>query len=68
MECVQAAINKNQRVTLQDLEVDLRIPKTAVSEISTQDLDMKCVMVKFILWLLLPELKEHCATVANDLL
>ena len=31
-----------------------------------QDLGMKHV-AKFIPWLLLPEQKEHCAAVANDL-
>ena len=29
---------------------------------------MKCVMAKFVPWLLLPEQKEHRATVANDLI
>ena len=29
---------------------------------------MKRVVAKFILWLLLPEQKEHCAVVANDLI
>ena len=29
---------------------------------------MKCVMAKFVLWLLLPERKEHLAAVANDLI
>ena len=33
-----------------------------------QDLGMKCVMAKFVPWLLLPEQKEHCAAVANDLI
>ena len=33
-----------------------------------QDLDMKCVVAKFVLRLLLPEQKEHCAAVANDLI
>ena len=33
-----------------------------------QDLDIICFMVKFFLQLLLPELKEHCAVVANDLI
>ena len=31
-----------------------------------QDLDMKCVLVKFVPWLLLSEQKEHRAAVAND--
>ena len=29
---------------------------------------MKCVMAKFIQWLLPPEQKEHCAAVATDLI
>ena len=37
-----------------------------MSEILTQDLGIKCVVAKFILWLPLPEQKEHCATIAND--
>ena len=36
--------------------------------ILSQDLGMKCVMTKFVLWLLLPEQKEHCAVGANDLI
>ena len=31
-----------------------------------QDIDMKCVMAKFIPWFLRPEQKEHRAAVAND--
>ena len=42
--------------------------KTTVSEILTQDLDMKRVVAKFVLQLLLPEQKEHRAAVANDLI
>ena len=37
-------------------------------EISRQDLDMKYVVAKFILQLLLPEQKEHRTAVANDLI
>ena len=33
-----------------------------------QDLGMKHVVTKFILWLLLPEQKEHHAAVADDLI
>ena len=29
VECVQVAINKDWRLTVQELETDLRIPKTA---------------------------------------
>ena len=66
IECVQAAINKDQQLTVRELEVDLGVPETTVSEILTQDLGMKHVMAKFIPWLLLPEQKEHSSAVAND--
>ena len=33
-----------------------------------QDLGMKCIVAKFIPWLLLPEQKEHHAAAANDLI
>ena len=65
VEPVQATINKGQLLTVRELEADLRIPKTTASKILPQDLTMKCVMAKFIPWLLLPEQKEHHATVAN---
>ena len=42
---------------LQKQEADLGIPKTTESEILSQDLGMKCVVAKFIPWLLLPEQK-----------
>ena len=51
---------------MRELEADLGIPKTTVSEILTQDLGMKHVMAKFVLQLLLPEQKEHRAALAND--
>ena len=44
------------------------IPKSTVYEILMEDLGMKCVAAKFILWLLLSEQKEHHAAVANDLI
>ena len=57
---------------MQEPEADLGIPETTVSEILTQDLGVKCVMArftpKFVLWLLLPEQKEYCAAIANDLI
>ena len=61
-------INKDQWLTVWELEADLGIPKTTVSEILTQDLGMKHVMAKFVPCLLLPEQKEHHATVASDLI
>ena len=55
-------------LTVRELEADLGIPKTTVSETLMQDLGMKGVMATFVLWLLLPEQKEHHAAVANDLI
>ena len=54
IEHVQAAIHKDQRLTVRELEADLGIPKTTVSKILMQDLGMKHV-AKFVQWLLLPE-------------
>ena len=68
VEHVQAAMNKNQRLTVQEPEAALGIPKITVSEILMQNLGMKCVVTKFVPWLLLPEQKEHCAAAANDLI
>lgn len=67
VEHVQAAINKDQQLTGRELEADLGISKTTVFEILIQDLGMKCVMAKFIPWLLLPE-QDHRAAVANGLI
>ena len=53
---------------MRELEADLGIPKTTVSEILMQGLGMKCVVAKFILWLLLLEQKEHRAAVTHDLI
>ena len=53
---------------MQELEADLGVPKTTVSEVLTKDFGMRCVVEKFILGLLLPEQKEHCAAVASDLI
>ena len=66
VECVRAAISKDQWLTVRDLEADLGIPKTTVSKILMPDLGIKCIMAKFVLWLLLSEQKEHRAAVAND--
>ena len=40
VERIWAAINEDQRVTVRELEADLGIPKTTVSETVTQDLSM----------------------------
>ena len=39
-----------------------------MSENLTQDLDIKHVLVKFVLWLLLQEQKEHRVAIASDLI
>ena len=53
---------------MQELEADLVIPISTVSEILMQDLGMKHVVAKFVLRLLLPEQEEHCAAFADDLI
>ena len=67
-QCVRAAVNKDWQLTVWELEADLGIPKTTVSENLMQDFGMKHIMAKFVLWPLLPEQKEHRAVVANDLI
>ena len=62
---VQAAINRDQWLTVWEQEADLGIPKTIVSEILMQDLVMKCIVAKFVLQLQLPEQKEHYAEVGG---
>ena len=59
---------QNWQLTVWELEADLGIPKTAVSEILMQDLGMKWVMAKFVPQILLPEQKEYRVAVANDLI
>ena len=53
---------------MRELEADLGIPKTTISEILTQILDMKCFMAKFVLQVLLPEQRKHGDAVVNDLI
>ena len=55
---VWAAIDKDQPLTVRDLEADLGVTKSTMSEILTEDLGMKHVREKFVPWLLLPEQKE----------
>ena len=54
---------QGHRQTVGEAEADLGIPKTTVSKILTQDLGIKIRS-----WLLLPEQKEHCAAIANNLI
>ncbi|XP_042243396.1 protein GVQW3-like [Homarus americanus] len=68
VERVQVAINENRRLTVRELEDDLGIPGTIVSEFLTQDLGMKRVAAKFVPRLLSQEQKEFHAEVAKDLL
>ena len=60
---VQAAVNEDLCVTEHEPEADLRIIKTTVSKILTQDHGMKRVVAKFVPRLLLPEQKEYRASV-----
>ena len=60
--------SENQQLTVQELEENLGIPRTVVSEIFTEDLGKKRVTAKFVLRLLSQEQKEFCAEVAEDLL
>ena len=48
VERVQAAISKDRRLTVRELEADLGIQKTTVSEILMQNLGIKCVMAKLV--------------------
>ena len=59
---------KNWRLTVQQLEEDLGIPWTIVSEILMGDLGMNCVAAEFVQWVLSKEQKEFHAEVAMDLL
>ena len=47
VESVRAAINENRRLTVRELEEDLGIPRTTVSQILTEDLGKKRVAAKF---------------------
>ena len=47
VEHVWAAINKDRRLTVWELEADLQIPKTTASKILMQDLGMKHVVRSF---------------------
>ena len=47
VEGVQAAINTDQQLTVRELDANLWIPKSTVSETLTQDLGMEHVMAKF---------------------
>ena len=68
VESIRAAINKNRRLTVRELEEDLGIPQTIVSQILTEDLGKKCVVAKFVSRLLSREQKEFRPAVAQDLL
>ena len=63
---IQATINQDQWLTVQELQADLGTPKSIVSKILTQDVGMKYVIPKYVPWFLLREQKEHHAAVAND--
>ena len=68
VESVRAAFNENRRMTVRELEEDLGIARTIVSQILTEDLGKKRVAAKFVPRLLSREQKEFRAAVAQDLL
>jgi hypothetical protein len=67
-EHLLAANNKNRRLTVRELEEDLGIPRTIVSEILMEELGMKRVVAKFVPRLLSQEQMELRAKVAQDLI
>ena len=50
VELVRTAINKDRQLTVRELEADLGIPKSTVSEILMKDLGIKHVVAKFVSW------------------
>jgi hypothetical protein len=62
-----AAINENQRLTVQELEEDLGIPQTIISEILMEYPGKKLVLAKFVLQLLSQAQKEFCTEVTQDM-
>jgi hypothetical protein len=64
---VRAAINESGQVTERDLEEDLGIPRTVVSEILTVDHGKKRAAAKFVPRLQSLEQKEFRAEVDQDL-
>ncbi|XP_076059416.1 protein GVQW3-like [Oratosquilla oratoria] len=68
VEHVKTTINENWQLTVQELEDDLGIQQTSVSEILTDDLGMTCMAAKFVLCLLTHEQKEFCAKTSQDML
>jgi late competence protein required for DNA uptake (superfamily II DNA/RNA helicase) len=68
VECIPAAINENQRLAVRELEEDLGIPQTIISEILMEYLGKKRVAAKFVPWLLSQERKEFHTLVTQDML
>lgn len=63
---VRLAIEEDRRLTVRELENDLGIPKTCVSRILTENLNMTRVCAKFILKMLTKEQKNLCVEIARD--
>ena len=66
IERVRLAIEGDRRLTVRELENDLGIPKTTVSEILHKILGMTCVCAKFIPKLLTTEQKDLRSEIAQD--
>ena len=66
IERVRLAIEEDRRMTVMELEEDLEIPKTIISEILTSNLQMTRVCAKFIPKLLGAEQKKLRLEIAQD--
>ena len=65
---MRSAINKNRRLTVQELEEDIEIPKTIVSRILTEDLGMSLLIAKFVPRVLTEDQKNSRVEIAKDIL
>lgn len=68
VERVRLAIHENRRLTVRELEEDLNISKSSVSEILNEDLNMRRVAAKFVPKLLSQDQKEFRTEISRDLL
>jgi len=66
VERVKVMIIENRRLTVREIEEDLSIPKTIVSEILSQELGMSCVAPKFVPRLLTKDQKSYRVEVARN--
>lgn len=67
VEKVRAAIVKDSRLTVRELEDELNIPKTIVAEILTEKLGLRRVAAKFVPKVLTAEQKERRLHICDEL-